>query len=267
MIKVVPPAALVAAILAGPAFAAAPASSPASGFRSALPSAAWVISPDDGVCRTDLELEGRSGAVSPVQLVSDGERLTLRFSKESLPEQAFLALRIDQKRYSNLMTRTADPAVGELTLSPETEAALRKGSTLDVAWLGLEPVGASLAGSEQGVADLRTCGVQAASQARARRAEQAAAAERAAEDTHRRAVAQAELQAARAQAAAAEAERQRLADETAQRRAQDDARRQQAAYEAQRQAFEEAERRRAWELDQEDAYRRPEPPPWAWRRY
>ena len=246
--------------LAGPAPAA-----PQAPAAAAFPPVAWMISPADGVCRTDLELAGRSGAVSPVQLVSDGERLSLRFARDNLPEQAFLAVRIDQKRFSNLMTRTADPAVGEMTLSPETEAALRKGASLDIAWLAAEPVGASLAGSEQGVADLKTCGVQAASRARAEQAARAAEAQRAADEAHRRAVAEAELQAARAQAQAAEAERQRLVDEAERRRELEDARRQQAAYEAQRQAFEEAERRRAWELEQ-DAYR-PAPPPWAWRRY
>ncbi|WP_334165258.1 hypothetical protein [Phenylobacterium sp.] len=246
--------------LAGPALAL-----PAAPAVAAFPSVAWVVSPAEGLCRTDLELAGRSGAVSPVQLVSDGERLSLRFARDGLPEQAFLAVRIDQKRFSNLMTRTADPAVGEMTLSAETEAALRKGSSLDIAWLAAEPVGVSLAGSEQGVADLRTCGAQAASRARARQAAQAAEAQRAADEAHRRAVAEAELQAARAQAEAAEAERRRLVDEAERRRELEDARRQQAAYEAQRQAFEEAERRRAWELEQ-DAYR-PAPPPWAWRRY
>lgn len=246
--------------LAGQAMAA-----PLAPASTGLPSIAWVISPAEGVCRTDLELAGRSGAVSPVQLVSDGERLSLRFARENLPEQAFLAVRIDQKRFSNLMTRTADPAVGEMTLSPETEAALRKGSSLDIAWLAAEPVGASLSGSEQGVTDLRTCGAQAASRARVQQAAQAAEAQRAADEAHRRAVAEAELQAARAQAQAAEAERQRLVDEAERRRELEDARRQQAAYEAQRQAFEEAERRRAWEPEPEPY--RPAPPPWAWRRY
>jgi hypothetical protein len=253
----VSPAAL-AAFAAGPAIAAAPTS---------LPSAAWMISPAEGVCRTDLELAGRSGAVSPVQLISDGERLTLRFARDSLPEQAFLALRIDQKRYSNLMTRTADAAVGEIAISPETEAALRKGQTLDIAWLGLEPVGASLAGSEQGVADLRTCGAQAAARLRDRKSAEAADQRRAAEDAHRKALADAELQAARAQAAAAEAEARRLADEAEARRELDDARRQQAAYAAQRQAFEEAERRRAWAAEQDEYYRPAPPPPYGWRRY
>jgi hypothetical protein len=258
LIKVIPLSA-VAALLAAPSLAA-----------PALPAAAWLISPGEGACRTDLELAGRSGAITPVQLVSDGERLALRFSKESLPEQAFLALRIDQKRFSNLMTRTADPAVGEIALSPETEAALRKGAVLDIAWLGLEPVGASLAGSEQGVADLRTCGAQAAQRLHIARETQAAEARRQAEESHRKALADAELQAARAQAEAAELEARRVAQEAEDRRAAEDARRQQAAYEAQRQAFEAAERRRSWIEAQEalepDAYR-PAPPPWAWRRY
>ncbi|WP_374471312.1 hypothetical protein [Phenylobacterium sp.] len=260
MIRILPTAAAAtAAVLAGSALAAPP---------TPLPSIAWVISPADGGCRTDLELTGRSGAVSPVQLVSDGERLTLRFARDSLPEQAFLALRIDQKRYSNLMTRTADPAVGEIAISPETEAALRKGSTLDIAWLGLEPVGASLAGSEQGVTDLRVCGAQAAARHRAQKEVQAAEQRRAAEESHRKALADAELQAARAQAAAAEAEARRLADEAEERRALEDARRQQAAYAAQRQAFEEAEqRRRAWEYEEPGYYRPAPPPPYGWRRY
>ncbi|MCR5878930.1 hypothetical protein [Phenylobacterium sp. J367] len=264
MIKAIPSAALGAALLAGPALAAAP-----------LPSAAWVISPAEGGCRTDLELAGRSGALAPVTLVSDGERLILRFARDSLPEQAFLAVRIDQKRFSNLMTRTADPAVGELTLSAETEAALRKGRSFDIAWLGMEPMGASLGGSEQGLADLRACGAQAAERARIARDSAAAHAREAEAAAHRRALADEELRTARAQAEAAEAERRRAADEAAARQAELDARRQQAAYEAQRDAYEREmaereaaereayQRRRAYEY-QPQPY---QPPPWAYRRY
>ncbi|WP_395672993.1 hypothetical protein [Phenylobacterium sp.] len=245
MIKVTSTVAALAAVLWTGAASAAPTAP-----SGALPSAAWMISPGDGVCRTDLELEGRSGSVTPVQLISDGERLALRFTKADLPAQAFLAVRIDQKRYSNLMTRGDTAGVGELTLSSETEAALRRGATLDIAWLSAEPVGASLAGSEQGVADLRTCGLQARARARSLAAEQEADAARKSAEAHARAISEAQLAAARAEAAAAEAERQRLADEADERRARDDARRQQAAYEAQRQAFEEAERRRAWRDDE-----------------
>ncbi len=256
MIKVTSAAAgLVSAFWGLQAFAA-----PTPTSVVGLSSAAWMISPGDGICRTDFELEGRSGAITPVQLISDGERLVLRFAKSDLPAQAFLAVRIDQKRYSNLMTRTETAGVGELALSAEAEAALRKGKVLDIAWLAAEPVGISLAGSEQGVADLRTCGTQALTRARTQAAEREAAAVRQSAEAHARAISDAQIAAARSEAAAAEAERQRLANEADARQAREDARRQQAAYDAQREAFDEAERRRGWRTE-DDAWERP-----AWDR-
>ncbi len=261
MIRVTSAAVLFGAAFCGTAASAAPAVS----AMPAPPSAAWMISPGDGVCRTDLELEGRSGAVTPVQLISDGERLVLRFAKADLPAQAFLALRIDQQRYSNLMTRTPTDGVGELALSAEAEAALRKGKVLDIAWLAAEPVGVSLAGSERGIADLRTCGIQASARARTVAAEREATSARESAEAHARALSEAQLAAARAEAAAAEANRQRLVDEADARQAREDARRQQAAYDAQRQAFEEAESRRDWRREG-DAWGRPEWESRAWER-
>lgn len=256
MIKSIPLAA-AAALLASPALTApAPA---------ALPASAWVISPGDDGCRTDFELTGRSGASVPVQLVSDGALVGLRFAKSDLPERAFLALRIDQKRFSNLMLRTGEAGVGEIVISPETEAAMRKGKVLDIAWLADEPVGASLSGSEQGFADLRTCGLQASSQHRAQLAAKDEADARAKAERHAQALQQAQLEAAQAEAAAAEARRQAAAEEVEARRQAELEQRQLAAEEAQRQsAYEAAQRRRAWE-DQQDAYAPPPqyPPPQA----
>lgn len=261
MIKSRPPAPLLlgmaAALLASPALTApAPA---------AFPAAAWVIAPADDGCRTDLELAGRSGASVPVQLASDGSLVTLRFAKSDLPERAFLALRVDQKRFSNLMLRTGEAGVGEIVISPETEAALRKGKVLDIAWLADEPVGASLAGSEQGFADLRTCGAQASTQHRALVAAKDEADARAKAERHAQALQQAQLEAAQAEAAAAEARRQAAAEEVEARRQAEVEQRQQAAEEAQRQAaYEAAQRRRAWEAQQEDAYAPQYPPQPAW---
>ena len=228
-------AAVAAALSAGGAQAAG---------RSATP---WVISPIDGACKADLELTGRSGGTVPVVLTSDGAAITLRFAKEELPEQAFLPIRVDQKPYSNIMRRAPDGS-GELTLSDATQAALRKGGTLSIAWLSEEPVSAALGGSENGVPDLKTCGAQVAGEAHARAAAEAEARARAESDARARAIAEAQVEAARAQHAVAEAEarrhdaeadaaleQQRLARIQAQReQAYQDAQRQRAAYEAQR---------------------------------
>jgi hypothetical protein len=230
--KSIVPGAAAAALFAGAAQAAAPASPPL----------AWIITPGDGACRTELELTGRSGAVAPVTLTSDGEVVSIRFAKSELPERAFLPIRIDQKRFSNLMLRSAS-GEGELVLSQETEAAMRKGATLAVAWLSEEPVSGSLAGSGPGVADLRICGAQAHAQAQARQAAEANAKQRAAEDARARAVAEAQVKAARAQQAAADAERQRVA-EVADRQRRDEAAERERVYAEERQRAYEAERAR-----------------------
>lgn len=213
------------------------------------PALAWVIQPGESVCRAELELTGKSGAITPVTLISNGERLALRFSKANLPERAFLPIRIDQKPYSNLVLRSDDPAVGELVLGAETQAALRKGASLQVAWLADEPVGASLAGSDHAIPDLMTCGAQANAIQRSRLAAAAEARAAAEVDARDRALADAQLEAVRAQAAVAEAERQRIAEEADRQRAAADAERQRAAYEEARlrRDEQESERQRAYQ--------------------
>jgi hypothetical protein len=182
----------------------------AAGPQSRLDAPDWVITPGDAVCRTELELTGRSGAVSPVALVSDGAQVLLRFAMEVPPERAFLPIRIDQKAYANLVLRSDNPKVAEMGLSDETLAAMRKGTALQIAWLSEESVRTSLAGASQGLADLRTCGAQVAAQHRARIAAQDEARAHAAQEARAKAVADEQLAAARAQTASAEAERQRL---------------------------------------------------------
>lgn len=270
-------------LVSGAALAALSAGAVQAAARPAV--APWVILPADAACRVELELKGRSGAVAPVTLVSDGERLVLRFAKDELPERAFLPIRVDQKPYSNIMRRTAEPAVGEIVLSDETQAALRRGATLSVAWLADEPVSAALGGSEHGVPDLKTCGAQVAGEARARLSAEQAAAERAQAEAREQALADAQLKAAQAQQAVAEAERERLARAAERERAQaeqaryETAERQRIAYQAQQEQAYEEQRRQAYE----DAQRRyqmeqqalppapqpyyPPPPVYRWRRY
>lgn len=272
--------AIALALSAGSAFAAPQ-------YRlvsSAVPAAGWIVTPGESSCRTDFELVGRSGAVTPVSMTSDGQVISLKVVKEGLAERAFLPLRIDQKRFSSLMLRTADPTVGELVLSEETEAALRKGSTLAIAWLGDEPLSVSLAGSEQGLNDLKVCGAQMASQARLNAATAAQNRAKAEAEAHAQAIANAQLQTARAQQAAAEAERQRIEDSAErQRRAELDAERQRRMEaEAEARAYAQQQRQLEYDADlarrraYEEAQRRyyepaPGPPPYApaygYRRY
>jgi hypothetical protein len=263
--------------LAGPALAA-PAHPPAAPRPAAhrASALAWVVTPTDSGCRTDLELTSRSGAVTPITLTSDGQLVSMRFFKDDLPARAFLPLRVDKARYSNLMLRGADGS-GELVLSEETEAAMKKGGTLGVAWLTDEPLSAPLAGSEQGLADLRVCGAQTASRYREKVASEQAAKERAASEARAKTLADAQLAAVKAQTAAADAQR-RQAEETAerQRRADADARAQaveQARLEqersdqvAQQRAYDD-ERRRAYQPpsdDEDDTQDAPPPPVRYW---
>lgn len=245
MFRLVVPGAAAAALLAGSAAAATP------------PPLAWIITPGDGACKTVLDLTSKSGAVTPVSLTSDGVAVSLRFFRDDLPERAFLPIRVDQRRYSNLMLRGADPRAGELILSEETEAALRKGSTLAVAWLGDEPLSGSLAGSGPGVADLKTCGAQAATQARSRQSAEATARAETEARERAKAVADAQVEAARAQTAAAEADRRRIAD-AAERQRRVEAAEQERLYAEQRQRDYEDEQQRDYE-DRQRAYER------AWR--
>ena len=268
MLKVFVPGAVVAALIAGAAHAA-----------PAKPPLAWIITPGDGSCKTVIDLETHSGAVTPIQLTSDGAVVSLRFYRDELPERAFLPIRVDQRRFSNLMLRGGDGHSGELILSEETEAAMRKGSKLAVAWLGDEPLSGSLAGSGPGLADLRTCGAQAATQTHARTTAETERRGRAEADARARAVAEAQVQAARAQAAAAEAERQRVAD-IAERQKRQEAAEQERVYAEQRQrayddsraaygyvddrraAYEAAERERAWREQQYREQQYYEEPRW-----
>lgn len=248
----------------GGAMAVALSSHTAQAAAAASPP--WVIIPTEDGCRVDLELTGRSGAITPVSLASDGQLVSLRFFKQDLPPRAFLPIRVDQQRFSNLMLRGADGA-GELVLTEEAEAAMRRGTMLGVAWLTEEPLTAPLGGSERGLQDLRTCGAQAATLRRERTAAEAAARDRAEAAARAKALNDAQLEAIRAQTAAAEAqrreveaaaERQRRAEAAAQERAYAEARARQYA----------EERRRAYEArgqdlyeDEEEAAARWSPPP------
>lgn len=251
MIRAIIGGAVAAALLSGETVAARPPQ------RS---NPAWVVTPTEAGCRVELELSGRSGAVAPVSLTSDGELLSLRFSKADLPARAFLPIRIDKAPYANLMLRSEDDT-GELVLSEETERALRKGGTLGIAWLGAEPMTTSLTGSEQGLVDLRTCGAQAASRHRERAAAQQAARDRAEAEARAKAITEAQLAAVRAQTEAAEAQRRQV-EEAAERQRRLEAAEAERAYQEARQRAYEEERRRAWERQRayDDAEARWEPP-------
>lgn len=210
----------VAAAVAGPMAAAAAGYGgyPAGG----LGAAAWAITPEDSVCHTELELVSRSGAIAPVAFVSDGEHVELRFTKAGVPGEAFLPIRVDGKPYANLVQREGDEGLALMNLSDETLGALRRGKTLQIAWLSDEAVSTSLAGAGQGFADLRSCGAQAMGQRRARDAQAEADRLRQLSETRARAVADEQLRAAKAQTAAAEAERDRVAAEALKTKAQAD---------------------------------------------
>ena len=246
-----------------------------------LPS--WAIAPDDAACHTDLELTARSGAVSPMSLVSDGERVVLRFAMDAVPERAFLPIRVDQKAYPNLVLRGDAPGLAMMTLSDETLAALRKGKTLQIAWLTDEGVHGALAGANQGLADLKLCGAQVAGRWRSQQQVMAAERSRAEADARARAVADEQLAVVRAQRLAAEAEGRRQAAEA--QRATAEAQRAQAEAESlaaqaeQNRAYAEQARQRAQMVQYPAPYddgRRYQPAPdeeaqgapaWGYRRY
>jgi uncharacterized membrane protein YqiK len=161
-----------------------------------------------------------------VTLISDGDRVSLRFAKEELPSQAFLPIRIDQKPFSNLVQRTGDEGLALMGLSNETLAAMRHGKTLQIAWLADEAVSGSLAGASQGLADLRTCGAQVLAQRKARDAEMEARRAKVEADLRARAVADEQIAAAKAVRQRAAAETEELAAQAAQQRAMADAERQ-----------------------------------------
>ena len=251
MIKSIVGGVAAAALLSGSAGAAG-AARPSTPVRA--PSLAWVVSPTDTGCRVELELTGRSGGVTPVSLTSDGQIVSLQFFKDDLPARAFLPIRIDKARFSNLMLR-GDGAAGELVLSEETEAAMKKGGTLGVAWLSEEPLTASLAGSEQGLADLRICGAQTASRHRERAIADQAARDRAEADRRAKTLNDAQLAAVQAQTAAADAQRRQV-EETAERQRRLEAAQAERVYAEARQRTYEEDRQRAYEEDRRRAYAR-----------
>lgn len=260
MIKSIIGGAVAAALLAGPAGAVTAARS------SAL---AWVVSPTDNGCRVELELVGRSGGVTPVTLESDGQLISLRFFKDDLPARAFLPIRIDKARFSNLMLR-GEAGAGELVLSEETEAAMRHGGTLGVAWLSEEPQSVSLAGSERGLSDLRVCGAQTASRHRERAAAEQAARDRAEADARSKALNEAQLAAIRAQAAAADAQRRQVEEAAARQRRLEAAQTERTYAEARQRSYEDERRRSAYEPqleDDEEGWAPPARPVWPPRRY
>ena len=254
----------LAVAIAGPL-----STNPAS--AAGLEAAAWAIVPEDAACHTDIELVARSGAVAPISLVSDGEHVTLRFTREGVPSQAFLPIRIDQRPFANLVQRTGEEGLAVMGLSDETLTALRHGKTLQVAWLSDEAVSASLAGAGQGIADLRTCGAQVAGQHRAREAELDAQRTRAQADARAQAVADEQLATARAQTAAAEAVRQRAAAEADQLTVQ--AEQQRSMVDERRRVLVEQDRQRASAAQQYYYYgdrgppaQPPPPAPWGYYR-
>ena len=211
--------------------------------------AAWVLAPAVDSCRTELELTGiASGVVAPVTLVADSAGVSLVFAKADAPSQAFLPIRVDHKPFANLVLRQADGKTATMPLSAETLAALKKGGTLQIGWLADEPVQMSLAGSEQGLADLRACGAQVAQRFREQQDAQREADARAAAEARAKALADEQLAAVKAQKEAAEAEARRSAAEAERLHAQAEADRQRAQAEA------EAARERADEQAQAEAY-------------
>jgi len=251
------------ALVAGPAGAAA-----------RISGATWVVSPTETGCRVDLELSGHSGSVTPVSLISDGQLVSLRFFKEDLPARAFLPIRIDKVRFSNLMLRGTDGS-GELVLSEETEAAMRRGGSLGVAWLSEEPLTGSLAGSQQGLADLRVCGAQTAARHRERTAAEQAARAREEAEARAKALNDAQLAAVQAQAAAADAQRRQVEEAAARQRRAEAAAQERVYQEARQRAYEDTQRRGYYypqpDDDEGDRWAPPPrpvwPPPYYYRRY
>jgi hypothetical protein len=243
--------AFAAALLAG-ACQAAPAPAPNSVFT-------WIVSPDEDSCHTDIELLGRSSnEPAQIVLISDGQKVQLKFIKDDMPSRAFLAIDIDKKPYSNLLTRLENPKIGIMTLTDETVAALRKGGSLLIAWLADEPVSAKLTGSEQGLNDLRICGAQVNAQYRANFAAKQEAGARAEAQAQAKRLADEQVALVRAQKDAAEAQAQQVAEQTRRQQAEADAQRQQAEQDRLR-AIDE-ERQRQADAAREDYQRRYYPP-------
>jgi hypothetical protein len=248
--------AFAAAALAG-ASQAAPAQANNSVFT-------WIISPDDDSCHTDIELLGRSAEPAQISLASDGQQIVLKFTKDEMPKRAFLALDIDKKPYSNLLTRMENPKVGTMVLSDETVAALRRGGTLLIAWLGDEPVSAKLAGAQQGLNDLKICGAQVNAQYRAQAAARQEAQARAEAEARAKRLADEQVALVRAQKNAAEAQTQQVAEETRRQQAEADAKRQQTEDD---QRARDAEAQRQEYLQRYYPQRPSYPPPGYYRPY
>jgi hypothetical protein len=200
---------------------------------------AWVVTPAAEACHAELELTGASGAITSVTLVSDGDAVQLVFPRSDAPERAFLPIRIDHKPFPNLVLRQSDGKSAAMQLSPETLAALGKGRALQIGWLTDEPVQAPLTGSEQALADLRTCGAQVAHRFRDQQAAERDAQTRADAEARAQALASEQLAAVRAQKKAAEAEARRNAADA--ERLQAEAARQRAEAEAAREENDQQE--------------------------
>lgn len=227
----------------------APRLSPVSLFAPA-----WAIAPTDASCRTDIELTARSGDSVNVQLDSDGEHVALRFPRGDAPERAFLPIRVDGRPFANLVSSTDDPKSAAMLLSDETLTAMRQGHVLQIAWLSEQAVKASLAGSPQGLADLKACGAQVAAQARARHAQIQMTQVRKATEARDRAIADEQLATARAQTAAALAEQRRLNAEADRATAEADRQRTLAASDRQRAAAETSYQQPIANQDEADNY-------------
>lgn len=277
MIKVLLVGAASAGLLASQAAAATAAHRPAA---HSLDAPAWVIAPGADNCRTDLELTGVSGVSVPAALVSNGEDVDLVVAKADAPERAFLPIRIDHKPFANLMMRQTGGKTASIRLSAETLTALRRGGALQIGWLADEPVQIGLAGSEQALADLRTCGAQVAQRFHDQQAARDAAQSRADADARAQALADEQLAVVKAQKEAAEAEAQRNTAEAERLQAAADADRQRAQAEAAlQQADQQAQadsypyqRARDYPDDQRDSYYSPDPypayqPPPPYRRW
>jgi hypothetical protein len=245
---------VIKALVSGAAATALLASSAAAAARSEAP--AWVVTPATDSCRTELELTGMSGVTVPVALVSDGDTVDLVFAKPDAPERAFLPVRVDHKPFPNLVLRQGDGKRAAMQLSAETLAALRKGAALQISWLAQEPVQTSLAGSDQGLSDLRTCGAQVAQRFHDQQAAEREAQARADAESRAKALADEQLAAAKAQKDAAEAEAQRSTAEAEHLRAQAEAERRRAQAEADAAARDRDDEEQA-QAEQDRNYQRP----------
>ena len=266
----------VGVLFIGVVAVAGPLSAAAAGYgaSASMGAAAWAVTPGDSVCNTELELVSRSGAIAPIAFVSDGDHVALRFTKAGVPSEAFLPIRVDGRPFSNLVQREGDEGLALMNLSDETLAALRRGKTLQIAWLGDEAVSASLSGAGQGFIDLKSCGAQVMGQRRARDAQAENDRLRQQAEARAKAVADEQLKAARAQTAVAEAERDRVAAEAQRVKAQADQMAAQAD-EARQRTVAEQERQRA--IAAQQAYygyyppaqqaQQQQPPPYYYPRY